>query len=48
MLILMKEREGAKMISMENHLTVFTEVGPEDMLNDGWVRGEELTVPRID
>ena len=33
---------------MENHLTVFTEVSLEKMLDDGWVRGEDLTVPGID
>lgn len=32
---------------MKNNLAVFAEVGLEDMLNDGWVGGEELTVPRI-
>ena len=47
-LILKKSRGRAQTFSMENHLTVFTEVGLENMLDDGWVRGEELTVPRID
>ncbi|KAL6861468.1 hypothetical protein ACP4OV_017168 [Aristida adscensionis] len=32
---------------MEDHLTVFTEVGLEDMLNNSRVRGEELAVPRV-
>jgi hypothetical protein len=40
-------KKGAKMIGFENNLAVFTEVGLEDMLHDGWVGGEELTVPRI-
>ena len=33
---------------MDNHLTVFTEVGLEKMLDDSGVRGEDLTVPGID
>jgi hypothetical protein len=35
------------MIGFENNLAVFTEVGLEDMLDDCWVGGEELTMPRI-
>jgi len=31
----------------ETDLTVFTEAGLEDMLNYLWIRGPELTVPRI-
>jgi len=30
----------------EFYLTVFTESVLEDMFNDSWIRGQELTVPR--